>query len=752
MKNPNISRLAYMAACVFLPLVALGAKWITKTSGEYSWTDPDNWSSGTLPTSSTVAQLGDANSVGSVDVNGHQIITGDGVASYLDVITAMPVTSSAVRTFAGNVTAKYGIFRSGTNEISGTLTLTGNAASTATIVGTSSSKAIISGELDIMSGGEVVVQGNHTIYVGRYPGDDNKGASGRVRVREGGRLMLAYGTSTTADSGLMLGVTSGSSTAPWFVSTYVQDGGYAHIDRFFAGGEVNANASMTVRGGVLDLEYADGGSRFLVGQKGYGIFQQLGGEVYVNTNHILSTSMLYMQNYTFMVGSGLAATNGLTNACFYACGGKLVVGNAFLIQGSLNNETGVMPASATIDGTAVVTSQTVRVGANTGDGTAVLNLNGGTLSTDLLRGYFLSANNASRLGASVVNADGGTISFPNVGMKPGLTTHDQFLNLDKINIYPGGLTVDCGQDVNLGTATQVAKLYTPGGRGIKSVTRGSRGNLPACNYPPRMEIYGGSGSNATVVALIDYDKQQMTNVVVTCRGEGYKRGDVVKARIIRANLSSNVVLPDSVDVSLSVNEPGALVKTGTGTLSLYAQPEFEGIYEVREGTMIQTTATNGSEKVSAIVVGGTDAVFQCGSANSTATVAKSNPINPSATLTLGTAYGPGTLAVPAAANGQSAAFEQTFASLTVSGTGNTIEMASGNTAANGAKVTFGDISCPDGAEVTIPNWKSSFKVYVTGRPARTVFKNVRFAGTDLHAAVGPDGQLIPAPGMTVSFR
>ena len=168
--------------------------------------------------------------------------------------------------------------------------------------------------------------------------------------------------------------------------------------------------------------------------------------------------------------------------------------------------------------------------------------------------------------------------------------------------------------------------------------------------------------------------------------------------------------------------------------------------------MIQTTTTNGSEKVSAIVVGGSDAVFQCGSANSTATVAKSNPINPSATLTLGTANGPGTLAVPAAANGQSAAFEQTFASLTVSGTGNTIEMASGNTAANGAKVMFGDIICPDGATVTIPNWKSSFKVYVTGRPARTVFKNVLFAGTDLHAAVGLDGQLIPAPGMTVSFR
>ena len=121
-------------------------------------------------------------------------------------------------------------------------------------------------------------------------------------------------------------------------------------------------------------------------------------------------------------------------------------------------------------------------------------------------------------------------------------------------------------------------------------------------------------------------------------------------------------------------------------------------------------------------------------------------------MTLGTANGPGTLALPAAANGQAAAFGQTFASLTVVGMGNAIEMASGNTAANGAKVTFGDISCPDGSEVTIPHWKSPFKVYVTGRPARTVFKNVRFAGTDQHAAVGQDGQLIPAPGFTMILR
>ena len=753
MKKQDITRIAYAAACAVLPFVAPAVNWITSTPGTYSWIDPANWQGGTLPTSSTAAVVGSAQQGGYVAEGGRQTITGDGEGSYLDVTTAYPVGSSAVRTFAGNVTAGYGIFRSGTNEISGTLTLTGTSTASAnyTIIGTSNTRSIISAVLDIVSGGVVQVQDRHGIYVGRYPGNDGntREASGRVRVRDGGRLLMVSESSASAYDGMMLGKIAGSATSPWLASSYVQDGGYALFGRFFVGCEANANASMSVLGGELELRYKGSNTRLLIGEKGCGIFQQLGGEMYVNTNHILSTSLAYMQNYAFMVGSGLAAANGLTNACFYVCGGKLVVGNALLIQGPLNNETGVMPASATIDGTAVVTAQTVRVGANTGDGTAVLNLNGGILSTDVLRGYFLSANDSSRLGDSVVNADGGTISFPKVGMTPGLTTHDQFLNLDKINIYSGGLTVDCGQDVNLGTATQVAKLCTPGGFGVKSLTRSS---LAGCTQPPRIEISGGSGSNATAIALINYDTHRLTNIVMTCRGEGYKADDVLTVKIIRANVSASSVVVDGTAKTLDANLPGALVKTGTGNLSLYAQPEFDGTYEVREGRMIQTTATTGSEKVSAVVVGGDGAVFQCGSADATATVANSNPVNPDATLTLGTANGPGKLTIPAAANGQSAAFGQTFASLTVSGTGNAIEMASGNAAANGAKVTFGNIVCPVGSEVTIPRWDSPLKVYVTGRPAGTVFRRVRFEGTDWHAMVGADGQLVPAPGFVMTFR
>ena len=745
------SMLAIAMACAIFPLVISAAVWIKGETGTYSLTDPDNWKDGTLPTSSAVANIGyysTALKTGFVEPNGHQIVTGDSTMKVLDVISANPVTDSTVRTFTGNITAERCTIRTGTNEISGTLTLTAQSGSsdeyaTYSIVGTSAEgRTTLSGVLDIISGGALLATNRHAFYVPRYPesAGASRNASGRIRLREGGRIQLASDL-VNPNSGLLLGVatTDGSSTASWLVSSYVQDGGYAKIGRFIAGGEPCANASMTVCGGILDLSYVSSSGQFLVGQKGYGSFQQLGGEVHVNTNHPLVT-LKYTQSYAFTVGSGLAASNGLANACFYACGGKFINGNAFSIQGP-TNLTGVMAASATLDGSVVMTSKTVRVGANTGDGQAVLNLNGGFLSTAYLRGY----NGSGRLGASEVNANGGTVSFPG----DGVTIEDQFLYIDRINIYSGGLTVDCGTNINFGTASIAATLRSPSGMGLVALKRSS---LAGCTYTPQVMISGGSGSNATAVALVDYNRNALTGIVITCCGEGYKAGDTLTVGITRASASAGSTIVDGTTKTFAANTPGAFVKTGTGNLSLYAQPEFDGTYEVREGRMIQTTATTGSEKISAVIVGGENAVFQCGSADATATVANSNPINPSATLTLGSSYGPGTLEIPAAANGQAAAFGQTFASLTVVGTGNAIGMASGNTAANGAKVTFGDISCPDGAEVTIPQWKSSFKVYVTGRPARTVFRNVRFAGTDLHAAVGQDGQLIPAPGFTMILR
>ena len=740
MKGAKILAIA-LASCV-CPSIIWAAAWNKTASGTYSWNDTANWTNGVLPTVDTKAEFINAYPMAA---GGQQTITGDAEVLNIDIITGS-AGSEAVRRFTGNLAAKSLISRTGTNEIAGTLTLSGLSTGDGyySRVGTAMETGALASVLDIVSGGSFLAEGSHAVYVGRH-NDANSRVSGRIRVRDGATFKLSS-SAVSSNSGLFLGRSSGSSTAPWFASSYVQDGGRAAIGRFFAGYERNANASITVSGGVLELNHVqDDKTRFIVGSLGYGIFQQLGGAVYVNTNKVQVT--LDSGNnfpYAFMVGNGQTTASGFTNACFYVCNGAFVNGHSFLIHGGSSVNAGVMPAYATIDGNAAVTSTVVRVGANASDGAAILNLNGGELVTKYIWGM------NGRTGKSEINANGGTIVFPSDIPN---TYEDQFKYINQVNVYEGGLTVRCGRDINFGTASVAVPLRTVSGLGLNRVTRGDRtgGVLPGCIYPPRIEISGGSGSNATVVALVDYDTNQATNFVVTCRGEGYKAGDAVKALINRAN-ESNPLLDGSVDVFLSANAPGALVKTGTGNLSLFAQPEFDGTYEVREGRLIQTTATTGSEKVAAVVVGGENAVFQCGTADSTATVANGNPVNPSATLTLGTANGPGTLAIPAAADGESVAFEQAFASLTVAGAGNAIEMAPGNAVANGAKVTFGTIICPDGAELTIPRWDSPLKVYVTSRPGHSVLRNIHFAGTDTRVGVGEDGQLVPAPGFFITFR
>ena len=126
-----------------------------------------------------------------------------------------------------------------------------------------------------------------------------------------------------------------------------------------------------------------------------------------------------------------------------------------------------------------------------------------------------------------------------------------------------------------------------------------------------------------------------------------------------------------------------------------------------------------------------------------------NPVNTNATLTLGTEYESGKFWLPSGTD--SKPFEQSFASLTVNGTGNVIECVYPRD--EGFKLSFGTISCAEGSEVMIPKWDTPYKVYVTGMPAGRRLKGVKFSGTQKYAMVGSDGQLVPAPmGIIMIFR
>ena len=731
----ELSALLVAVACVaVIPMASRAATWNQTAAGTYDWTDTANWTSGTLPTSTTDALLNSS----SYRPAGDQTITGDGSARSLDLHNNTP---GRTRTFTGDITASNLVLRVGTVNVEGTLTLTGTDQ-TCSILGAAYTDSKYGATLDIKSGGTVRADSIHGIYVGRRASTDNNNAAGRIFLRDGGCLILNPSDSTAGGGGLLLGRLDGSRTGIYGAS-YVQFGGEAVLGRFLTGYEKNTFASLSILGGTLDLPYISTETRFRIGHRGYGVFQLLGGDVTVGTNRAGNLAYDYTTRpWAFEVGSGNTTANGLNGAHFYAGAGSMSSKLDIAIQGPTWNYTGVAPAYATIDGTACITSRTVRVGESLNDGLAVLNLNGGVLVTDALYAQM------NRAGRSIVNANGGKLVFPSSA------SATQGLNIDAINIYEGGLGIECAaKAISLGNAATNVLLRTPGGYGIDMASFSS---IADSFTVPWIEISGGSGSNACAVALVDYDTSTTTNAAVACRGEGFAADDAPTATICRPYKGDTTIA-----LSVSENKPGALVKTGAYNLNLFAQPEFAGTYEVRQGLLNQTTTAGvAAPRVTAVVVGGTDgtdgsgnpkpARFQAGSGNATAVEANWNPVNPSATLTLGTPYGAGRLEVPAASvsAGETQPFTQTFASLSVSGTGNEIGWASGNSDHSaGAKVVFGTISCADGSQLTIPNPRTdpTFKVYVTGMSAGTQLKNVFLDGTGRSVVVGDDGQLVKMP-------
>ena len=717
---------------VFLAAAATAATctWNKSAGGTYGW-NAENFG-GTLPTAGDDANFGGLTPT-TYRPTGNQTITGDGTARTLDFYNN---ADSRFRTFTGDITASNIVLRLGTVNIEGTLTLTGTSQSYS-IVGAAANANYYGGTLDIRNGGAVVAEGVHALSVGRRADTQNNDAGGRVLLREGGRLVLNPSGTTANVAGLMLGRNDGNRTGTYGAS-YIQFGGEATVGRFLTGYEKNTFATIAVLGGSLDLPYISPDTRFRIGHSGYGVFQLLGGEVSVGTNRSSAVSIAeeadrYAKRaFCFEIGSGNKLDSGLRGAHFYANGGSFSSKIDFTIQGPTWDYTGVAPAYATIDGAATVAARTVRVGESLNDGLAALNLNGGVLATDALYAQ------PGRAGRSVVNANGGKLSFPASALQT------QGLNIDAINLYEGGLEIECGRAIYLGNADTNVILRTPGGYGLDVASFDTIGSSFSV---PWIEISGGSGSNACAVALVNFDTDTTTNAVMACRGEGYAPGDSVVARVSRPY--GTTTLTDRLTLSVSENKPGALVKTGGYNLAVFAQPEFAGTYHVKQGWMIQaTTADVGSPRVAAVVVGGDGAHFQCGSGSAASTHAKSNPVNPAATLALGTADGPGILNVPAVARGDSEPFAQTFASLSVSGTGNAIEWANGSGMDQtvGTAVKFGTISCAEGSQLTIPDPKSTFKVYCTGMPAGTALKNIVFDGDSVHTAmVGDDGQLVPMP-------
>ena len=213
---------------------------------------------------------------------------------------------------------------------------------------------------------------------------------------------------------------------------------------------------------------------------------------------------------------------------------------------------------------------------------AMVNLNGDSLLSLTDTFYVKAATSSSR---ATLSFDGGTLE-----RITGSPSSDQNLSLLKgmdAVVYPGGgrLRARKADGSASGMVLNNAKFRKAGGYGVASitVTDGGAGYL----LPPLVDITGGNGSNATAIAQIDYETRQVTNVVVTCRGEGYKPGDQLAVRFVVPG--SPAVSSASATVALSENVSGELRVAAGTTVAFGAGFRYDGNFASEESAMVQIT-------------------------------------------------------------------------------------------------------------------------------------------------------------------
>jgi autotransporter-associated beta strand protein len=292
----------------------------------------------------------------------------------------------------------------------------------------------------------------------------------------------------------------------------------------------------------------------------HSVFNMNGGSLFLSNNLI-----------TIAAGGGAEAI-GIVNLRGGTVTSTATTGYAPTLGGIYVGENGNGTLNVFGNGSIALSGWGLRIGHNaTGIGT--VNLNGGVITTT-------SVSRGTGLG--YLNFNGGTLR--------AAVNNDLFLpNLTYALVYNGGAVVDDG-GFNI-TIAQALLGVTDYGVASIAVTNGGSGYLDA----PFVAISGGSGSNATAIAQINYASGAVTNLVITCSGSGYASGDALTVSFTDGGGSGA-----SSDTPLLVtNVPGGLVKQGAGRLSLTGVNTYAGTTTVQNGTLGGTGTVAGNVLVQA---------------------------------------------------------------------------------------------------------------------------------------------------------
>ena len=370
---------------------------------------------------------------------------------------------------------------------------------------------------------------------------------------------------------------------------------------------INDSASLNMSGASSWLHLGRG-------KNTWGGMEQRGGSVTCEGEVVLGNNENSFGSWEMFAGTTVVSTNiklsagAGSNAGLYIHGGKITLGRysyfghtgrseVFIDGGEMsfpNKEMSLVnrgsddkdcPSVFTIAGNAYVCGFRMYPYGDRdkyeGVSRVMVNLNGNSLLS-LTDGFNVKASTSSP--RATLSFNGGTLE-----RVTGSSASDQNKNLLKgidTVVYPGGGRLRARKKDGSASGMNLNnfRLRKAGGYGVASIAVTSGG----CGYllPPLVDIIGGKGSNATAVAQIDYDKQTVTNVIVTCPGEGYAPDDTLSVSFVVP--SKPVVTRATATVTLSENVPGTF-KIAAGTTVDFGAADFryDGNFATEEGAYVR---------------------------------------------------------------------------------------------------------------------------------------------------------------------
>lgn len=427
---------------------------------------------------------------------------------------------------------------------SGSLTVQGNAqiatpsgalyvGNNAGSVGTMTLKD--NARLTILSGNYLTI-GNNAGSRGTLHFQDNalytNSVGGLYVGNTGTGVLFQTGGTIAVSNRVGIGINAGSAGA-----LHQGGGNISSMNEIHAGGNnAAAYGYYAMSGGSLTNN-----GWIQVPQQGLGVFYQSGGRITPRANGIV-----------FNNGTGV----------LYQTGGVISGPQPIYLNWAAN-----MRGELTLAGGTVAITNDLRLN-QAANGTNLVNLNGGVLQVNHI------LKNAAG-GVSVVSFNGATVrAGANNTVFMGAGAGGTVGAVDAAYVGPNGAIFD----TQTNGVTVAQPLLAPPGNGIASValTNGGSGYIGA----PYVQVNGGGGTGATVVAQIDVALGAVTNLVLTSPGVNYASLPVLAFHGGAGKGAGAVV------GALGANASGGLTKLGNGTLALTGTNTYGGVTTVSNGMLL----------------------------------------------------------------------------------------------------------------------------------------------------------------------